>query len=147
MLRCVSVHWEDAISCPSKPGGICAAACFSVNRDHHKLFHVHPEYQDLSRWHLWCGWEQRSGCVPPRLHKYGNVLGWAFLCHCRSRFKFCFLDPRYLYELNIFSISASSYLHLNHTGELRLWGLILFLFKPVSQHLLADNDGKIRFSQ
>ena len=145
MLWCVSVHREDAVSFPSKPRGICAAVCFCVNRDHHKLFHMHPEYQDLSGWHLRCGWEQRPGCVPPRLHKYGSVLGWAFLSH---RWSFCFLDPRYLYKLHIFSISALSCLHLNHTRELRLWGLILFFFKPVSQHpMLADSDGKIRFSQ
>lgn len=147
MLWCVSVHWEDAISFPSKPRGICAAVCFCVNRHHHKLFHMHSEYQDLSGRHLWCDREQRSGCVPPRLHKYGNVLGWAFLCHRRSLFKFHFLDPMYLYKLNISSISASSYPHRNHTRELRLWGLVLFFFKPGSQHLLADSDGKIRFSQ
>ena len=146
MLWCVNMHWED-ISFPSKPRGICAAVCFCVNRDHHKLFHVHPKYQDLSGWHLWCDWEQRSSCVPPRLHKYGNVLGWAFLCHCWSLFKFHFLDPRYLYMLNIFSISALSYLRLNHTRVLRLRGLILFFLRPVSQHLLTDTDGKIRFSQ
>lgn len=147
MLWSVNVHWEDAIRFPSKPRGIRAAVRFCVNRDHHKLLHVHPEYQDLSGWHLWCDWEQRSGCVPPRLHKYGNVLGRAFLCHRWSLFKCHFLDPRYLYKLNVFSISALSYLHLNRTRELRLWGRILFFFKPVSQHLLADSDGKLRFSQ
>lgn len=52
MLWPVGVHREDAISFPSKPCGICAAVCLCFNRNHHKLFHMHPKYQDLSRRHL-----------------------------------------------------------------------------------------------
>lgn len=111
--------------------GVYAVVCFSVNRNHHKLFHMHPKYQDLSRWHLWCCGEQRSSYLPPGLHKYGNVLGLAFLCHNSLFIKFYFLNIRYFYKLYIF-ISALLHLYMNHTRVLSLCGLILLFLKPVS---------------
>lgn len=105
--------------------------CFSVNRNHHKLFHMHPKYQDLSRWHLRCGWEQRSSCVPPGLYKYGNVLGLFFLCvaaGCCSSSS-TFLSPD--------TFTSSTYLPYMHCHTCRWimkecydYGDLLFL-KPV----------------
>lgn len=80
-------------------------------------------------------WRAETRLCAPRTAQVGNVLGWAFLCHLWSLLKFHFSERRYFYKLNI---SALSHLRLNHTSELRLWGLILTVFEPGRWYLLAD---------